>query len=95
MSPAEQQMKRIHEKVQQLIKSYQSLQHENEQLKKDIKTSAERQEAYKAKMDSLEEKVAALKIATGQINEADKKEVEKRLNHYLKEIDRCISMLSE
>jgi seryl-tRNA synthetase len=95
MSPAEQQMKRIQEKVQQLIKSHQLLRHENEQLRNDIKISAERQEAYKAKVDSLEDKVAALKIATGQINDADKKEVEKRLNHYLKEIDRCITMLSE
>jgi hypothetical protein len=29
------------------------------------------------------------------MNETDKKELEKRLNHYIKEVDRCIVMLSE
>jgi hypothetical protein len=50
---------------------------------------------YKNKVEALEEKVAVLKSATGQLNEVDKKELEKRLNHYLKEIDRCITLLSE
>jgi vacuolar-type H+-ATPase subunit D/Vma8 len=95
MSPTEQQVKRIQEKVQQLIRNHQLLQQENEQLKKEMRTAIERQELYKSKIDTLEERVAALQIATGQLNEPDKKEVEKRLNHYLKEIDRCISMLSE
>ena len=29
------------------------------------------------------------------MSEADKKEFEKRINSYLKEIDRCIAMLSQ
>jgi len=39
--------------------------------------------------------VAVLKTATNNMSEADKKELEKKLNHYLKEIDRCIEMLGE
>ena len=46
-------------------------------------------------METLEEKVAVLKTATGQLEPTDKKEIEKKLNHYLKEIDRCITMLSD
>ena len=95
MSPSELQLKRIQEKALQLIKQYQQLQHENEQLKKEVKLSTEKLDSYKTRMETLEEKVAVLKTATGQLNETDKKEVEKRLNHYLKEIDRCITMLSE
>ena len=95
MSPFEVQLKRIHEKAQQLVKQYQQLQQENEQLKKDVRLSTEKQELYKTQIDVLEEKVAVLKTATGQLSDADRKEVEKRLNHYLKEIDRCITMLSE
>jgi FtsZ-binding cell division protein ZapB len=91
----EQQMKRIQEKVQQLIKTHHLLQLENEQLKRDVKIANERQDLYKNKMDGLEERVTALKMATGQLNDTDKKEVERKLNHYLKEIDRCITMLSE
>lgn len=95
MSSSELQLKRIQDKAQQLVKQYQQLQSENEQLKKEVQLSGEKQLLYKTKMETLEEKVAVLKTATGQLNETDKKEIEKRLNHYLKEIDRCISMLSE
>jgi len=95
MSPTEQQIKRIQEKVQHLRKQYHLLQQENEHLKKEINSVSESQALYKKNMESLEEKVAVLKTATGQLNDADKKDVEKRLNHYLKEIDRCIAMLSE
>jgi hypothetical protein len=36
-----------------------------------------------------------LKAGTGEMNEADKKDLDKKLQGYLKEIDRCITMLSE
>lgn len=95
MSPTEVQLKRIHDKANQLVKQYHQLQIENEQLKREVRSSFEKQELYRIKVENLEEKVAVLKTATRQLNDADKKEVEKRLNHYLKEIDRCITMLSE
>ena len=95
MSPTEVQLKRIEDKANQLVKRYQQLQTENEQLRKEVRSSHERLDLYRNKLENLEEKVAVLKTATGQLNDADKKEVEKRLNHYLKEIDRCITMLSE
>ncbi len=95
MSPSELQLRRIQEKAQQLVKRYQQLQNENEQLKKEIRSYAEKQDVYKSRMESLEEKVSVLKTATGQLDNADKKEIEKKLNHYLKEIDRCITMLSD
>lgn len=95
MSPFEVQLKRIQEKTQQLVKRYQLLQQENEQLKREVRLADEKQKLYKTQIDVLEEKVAVLKTATGQLNDADKKEVEKRLNYYLKEIDRCITMLSD
>ncbi len=95
MSPSEVQLKRIQEKAQQLVKRYQQLQNENEQLKKEVRSCTEKQELYKSRIESLEEKVAILKTATGQLDDTDKKEIEKKLNHYLKEIDRCITMLSD
>ena len=95
MNPVEQHIQRINEKIQQLLKQYRASQKENEKLRKelaDIKSlHAERSQL----IDELEQKVAILKTATNNMNEADKKELEKRLNHYIKEIDRCIGMLSE
>ena len=95
MSTSELQLKRIHDKTQQLVKRYLQLQNENEQLKTEMRACAEKQELYRTRVETLEEKVAVLKTATGQLEPADKKEIEKKLNHYLKEIDRCITMLSE
>jgi hypothetical protein len=39
--------------------------------------------------------VNVLKVSTGQMDEASKKAFEKQLNHYIREIDRCIAMLSQ
>jgi hypothetical protein len=39
--------------------------------------------------------VAILKVATGEMNEADKREFEKKINQYIREIDRCIAFLSQ
>ena len=95
MSDTEQKIKRINEKIQQLLKSQQLRDVEYEKLSKDNKEYREREQLLKNKIDFLEQKVSVLKSATNQMEDGDKKELEKRLNHYLKEIDRCITLLSE
>ena len=90
-----EQIKRINDKLQQLLKQYDFLQKENEKLKAEIVPSKERETFFLAQIDHLEQQVIVLKTATGKMNEADKKELDKKLNGYLKEIDRCITMLSD
>lgn len=46
-------------------------------------------------VDELKQQVSILKVSAGDMSEADKKEFEKRINGYLKEIDRCIAMLGQ
>ena len=55
----------------------------------------EREVGLLEQIGNLEQKIMVLKTGTGQLDEAEKKELDKRLHIYLKEIDRCISMLSE
>jgi len=43
----------------------------------------------------LKQQVNVLRLTAGEMNDADKKELEKKLNTYLKEIDRCIALLGE
>jgi phage host-nuclease inhibitor protein Gam len=95
MNPLEQHIQRINEKLQLLLKQYQLLQKENDKLKKELNDTKSMQTEKAKQMDELEQKVAILKTATNNMNDADKKELDKRLNHYIKEIDRCIAMLSE
>jgi uncharacterized phage infection (PIP) family protein YhgE len=95
MNPLEQHIQRINEKLQQLLKGYRLLQKENEKLKKELIDIRGLHTERSKQMEELEQKVAILKTATNNMNEEDKKDLEKRLNHYIKEIDRCISILSE
>ena len=90
-----QQLKRINEKLQLLLKQNQLLLKDNEKQDADLRQAREIHEDQLKKIDELEQKISLLKMATGQLLETDKKELEKRLNLYIKEIDRCITMLGE
>ena len=95
MNPLEQHIQRINEKLQQLLKQYRSVQKENEKLKKELTIVKDLQTERARQIDELEQKVSILKTATNSMNEEDRKDLEKRINHYVKEIDRCIGILSE
>ena len=43
----------------------------------------------------MEQKVSVLKAAAGDMNDKDKKDFDKRINQYIKEIDKCIGLLSD
>jgi C4-dicarboxylate-specific signal transduction histidine kinase len=92
---SQDQFLRVTDKVQQLLKKFELLQRENERTRKDLIDAHEKLDAQSKKIQALEQTIAALKTVSGNIDEANKKDIEKRLNQYLKEIDRCISMLGE
>lgn len=89
------QLKRVSEKLQDLVKKYENTKRENERLKAELMPAKQREVAFMEQIISLEQKVMVLKAGTASMDEADKKELDKKLHAYLKEIDRCISMLSE
>ncbi|RYG54707.1 MAG: hypothetical protein EOO01_00750 [Chitinophagaceae bacterium] len=95
MSDFGQQLKRINDKLQQLLKYNQLLLKENEKLAAELLQAKDNHTRQLAKADELEQKLSVLRLAAGQLNETDKKELEKRLNGYIREIDRCITMLGE
>ena len=90
-----EQLKRINEKLQELAKKYAELQKENNRLKDELLPAKQREMNFMDQIAGLEQKVLILKTSTGTMDEAGKKELDKKLHSYLKEIDRCISMLSE
>ena len=93
MSEHESQLKRIQEKVQLLLKEQANFQKENERLEKELKKHKEQSAQHLHLIDTLRQQVAVLKLNTGEMNEPDKKEIEKRINLYIREIDRCITLL--
>ena len=95
MSDLEQNIKRINDKLQQLLKNYQLLQKENQRQSELIATLQQTKEKDKEQIAALQEKVTILKATTGSMNEADKKTFEKNISQYIREIDKCIGILSE
>lgn len=95
MNNTEQHLKRIQDKLQQLLKQHAALQKENSKLKEELGSAQQKITAQQKNADELKQQVSILKVTAGDISEADKKEFEKRINGYLKEIDRCITMLGQ
>ena len=90
-----EQLNRITGKLQELVKKYDNLKKEYERLKSELLPAKEREVGLLEQIGKLEQKIMVLKTGMGKLDDADKKELDKRLHSYLKEIDKCISMLSE
>jgi len=95
MNNTEQHLKRIQDKLQQLLKQFAAAQKENSRLKDELHTAQEKISGQQKNVDELKQQVSILKVSAGEMSEVDKKEFEKRINGYLKEIDRCIVLLGE
>jgi chromosome segregation ATPase len=95
VSTTEQHLKRIQDKLQQLLKRQAILQKENQSLKEELGGIKKQAEEFNSSAETLKQQVEILKYNTGGMDEEEKKQFEKRLTGYLKEIDRCITMLSQ
>lgn len=95
MSDWDQHIKRINEKLQQLLKRHQQLQKDNLRQQKQIEELQAGNKKDAEIISGLQEKVSILKAAAGKMNETDKKAFEKNINRYIREIDKCITLLSE
>ena len=94
MNDLEQTIKRINGKLQRLVKDYQLLLKENQRKTALIEALQKAKDTNTAQINSLQEQVGILKAATRQMNETDKKAFEKTIGQYIKEIDKCIDLLS-
>ena len=95
MPDLEIQLKRIQEKLQHMLKDYAALQKENLRMKEELDKNRTQAFTHQQTIEDLKQQVDVLKITSGDWDEKDKKEFEKRINTYIKEIDRCIALLSE
>lgn len=91
----EENIKRINSKVQQLLKSYLLVQKENVRQSNLITLLQKEKQKDAEQLITLKEQVAILKAAAGEMNETDKKAFEKNISQYIREIDKCINLLSE
>ena len=95
MQALENDIKRVNTKLQQLLKQYLLLLKQNESLNIVVSELKEFNEKQLVEINQLQTQVSILKSAAGEMNEADKKSFDKQLGQYIKEIDKCIDLISE
>jgi hypothetical protein len=93
MALSEEQAKRILEKLQQMLKVNAGLRKENELLQNEITQHKNRLVQAQEAIGKLEQQVELLKFTGTPMTDEEKKQFERRINAYLKEIDKCISYL--
>ncbi|RYY65515.1 MAG: hypothetical protein EOO13_17055 [Chitinophagaceae bacterium] len=85
----------VNNKLQQLLKQYEALVKENEKQQQLILHLQQEQSGTKEQLETLQQQNLILKASVSDMNPADKKELEQKLNQYIKNIDKCISLLSQ
>ncbi len=95
MQALENDIKRVNTKLQQLLKQYLLLQKQNESLNTALAELNGLNEKQLVEINQLHTQVSILKSAAGEMNEVDKKSFDKQLGQYIKEIDKCIALISE
>jgi chromosome segregation ATPase len=85
----------VQAKLQQLLKQYDFLLKENDKQQQLIAALQKEQVADREQLETLQQQNLVLKASVSDMDPADKKELEQKLNQYIKNIDKCISLLSQ
>ena len=93
MNGINDQVLRIEEKLLQLLKQYSILQKENQHLQKETRRLKEQLDIVTAEKNRLQQQADAGTINGGDMGKTSKKELESRINVYLKDIDKCLALL--
>ena len=96
LTPAlEQQLGSLTEKVQLLVRQQARLKKENERLQKELDACQSAEKSHLELVFQLEQRIAILKYAAGELPENEKKQFEKTINGYIRELDKVIAYLSQ
>ncbi len=92
---AELRVRRIQEKLQQLLRQRDLLLKENGKLREEMRMLQQTLADRAARLEQLQQQVEIVKSTKEAMSEGEKRALEKRLGQYIREIDRCIAMLGE
>ncbi|MBS1510772.1 MAG: hypothetical protein JST86_08035 [Bacteroidetes bacterium] len=95
MQELQTNIKRVNDKLQRLLRLYQQLLKDNQRQSKLIKELENTSEKQAQTIAVLQQQNEILKVSSGNMSAEDKKAFEKHINQYLREIDKCIGLLSE
>lgn len=95
MQEIEGQIARVQVKLQELLKRQVNLLKEKAALQQKLAILQADNSVQEKKIKLLQEQQQIFKAAASKMNEADKKAFDLTINRYIREIDKCISLLSE
>lgn len=93
MAVLNQHMIELQEKLQTLLKAYRQVQKENQRLEKELNSIQQLQENNTAALSVMEQKLASASMSSGSWDPAEKLKLQKQIDGYLKEIDKCLALL--
>jgi regulator of replication initiation timing len=88
------QIKNIQDKLQQLLRQQALLQKENQKLKKDLDKAILDNGEKEQSLQAVRQQVDVIKMGSGNLNDVEKNALGKRIDGYLKEIDKCLALLN-
>ena len=91
----DEQLQNLQKKLLHFAKEYQSLLQENKRLKNEVDTSKKKLRETNSQLEVLQRQTDAVKLGNLVLNDADKKNLQKRIDIYLKEIEKCLQIINE
>ena len=96
MSKIEDIVDTLENKISKVLHKQEVLKQANNKLKQDLQSTQDAFQVQKQELVSWEEKFEALKIANTMLgSDTNKRETKLKINALIREIDHCISQLSE
>ena len=90
----DEQIRNVRQKLQLLVKKYQQLQQENaslRELNEELKGKADKQHLT---IENLSHKNTVANIQLSELDPEEKAAIKKKIDFYLKEIDKCIAAIN-
>jgi uncharacterized caspase-like protein len=95
MEITENDVKRIQQKLQQVLLQAAVQKKENEKLQIKLQKLMASLHESEQQIAQMQQQIQLLKLATVQMNDEDKVALTKQLNKFIKEIDKCVAMMGE
>ena len=94
MSDLTVNINRVNNKLQELLKKYALLQRDNDRQIKMITGLQQSEKDLTQKLETLQQQQLILKASLDKMDDKEKKELDRKISGYVRNIDKCISLLS-
>lgn len=95
MNSLQQQIDQLKLQVRQLVKQYALLQKEKGRLQLELDKKEKQLAAKELELSQLQPHADAVRLEAGLLHDEEKKELTKRIDAYIKEIDQCLALLNQ